>query len=103
MDVHGNVKSIPSQESGQKSCYSGGLRAGWPRFDSWHGKMFLFSTASRLTLGSTKLPVQSVPGTPSLKIKKAGREAQLSPPFNAEVKNGGAMLPLPRVSSWHSA
>jgi hypothetical protein len=33
----------------------------------------------------------------------AGREAGKSPPFSAEVKNGGAISPLPHLSSWHSA
>jgi hypothetical protein len=32
-----------------------------------------------------------------------GREADHSPPSNAEVKNGGAIPPLPNVSSWRGA
>jgi hypothetical protein len=32
-----------------------------------------------------------------------GREADYSPPSSAEVKKGGAILPLPHTSSWHSA
>jgi hypothetical protein len=32
-----------------------------------------------------------------------GREAHHSPPSTAEVKKGGVTLPLPDMSSWHSA
>jgi hypothetical protein len=35
--------------------------------------------------------------------KAAGREADHSPPFSAEVKNGGAIPPLPHVFSWRGA
>jgi hypothetical protein len=35
--------------------------------------------------------------------KLPGREAYLSPPPSAEVKNGEAIPPLPHMSSWHSA
>jgi hypothetical protein len=45
-------------------------------------KIFLFPTESRLA---------------------AGRVADHSPPSSAEVKNGGAIPPLPHMSSWHSA
>jgi hypothetical protein len=43
-------------------------------------------------------PIQWVPG-----IKRQGREADRSPPSSAEVNNGGAIPPLPHMSSWHSA
>jgi hypothetical protein len=39
----------------------------------------------------------SSPGT-----KRQGREAGHSP-SSSEVKNGGAIPPLPHMSSWHSA
>jgi hypothetical protein len=32
-----------------------------------------------------------------------GREADHSPSYSAEVKNGGPIPPLPHMSSWHSA
>jgi hypothetical protein len=35
-------------------------------------------------------------------IKRPGREAGHSPPFNVEVINGGAILPLPHTSSSQS-
>jgi hypothetical protein len=42
-------------------------------------------------------------GTAILGGKAQGREADHSPPSSAEVKNCGAIPPLPHVSSWHSA
>jgi hypothetical protein len=36
-------------------------------------------------------------------IKRSGREADHSPPSSSKVKNGGAIPPLPHMSSWHSA
>jgi hypothetical protein len=49
--------------------------------------IFLFTTASRTVLGPTQPPIQWVPGAPSLRIKQPGREADHSPPSNAEVNN----------------
>jgi len=37
-------------------------------------------------LGPTQLPIQRVPGTISLVIKRPGREADHSPASSAEVK-----------------
>jgi hypothetical protein len=48
--------------------------------------MFLFTTASRTALGPTQPPTQWVPGAVSLEVKRPGREADHSPPSNAEVK-----------------
>jgi hypothetical protein len=36
-------------------------------------------------------------------LKWPGREADHSPLSNAELKNGGAILSLPHMSSWHTA
>jgi hypothetical protein len=36
-------------------------------------------------------------------VKRPGREADYTPPSSAEVKNGGAVPPLPHVPLWHSA
>jgi hypothetical protein len=55
-------------------------------------------SVSRLALGPTQPSIQWVPG-----VKWQGREADHSPPSNAEVKNGGAIPPLPHMPSWHSA
>jgi hypothetical protein len=54
-------------------------------------------------MGPTQPPIQWVPGTISLGIKLPGREADYSPPASAEVKNGGAIPPLPYMPSWHNA
>jgi hypothetical protein len=86
-----------------RSRCSDGLQTGRPGFDSRHGKIFLVSTASRPVLGPIHPPAQWVSGTTSPGVKRPGREADHSPPFSAEVKNGGAIPPLPHMSSWHIA
>jgi hypothetical protein len=48
--------------------------------------IFLFTTGSRTALGPTQPPIQLVPGTLSLGVKRPGREADHSPPSSAEVK-----------------
>jgi hypothetical protein len=53
------------------------------------GKILLISVTSRPGLGTTL--VKSVPGV--------NREADHSSPSNAEIKNGGAIPPLPPKSS----
>jgi hypothetical protein len=63
-------------------------------FDSWQGKIFLFSKASRLALGLTQPPIQLVPESISLGVKWLGQEADHSPLSSAEGKNGGAIPPL---------
>jgi hypothetical protein len=62
--------------------------------------MFLLSTASRPPLGLAQPPITWVPGALSLGVKRPGPEADHSPPSGSEVKNGGAMHPLPHTSSW---
>jgi hypothetical protein len=57
-----------------------------------------FSTASRSSLRTTHHPVQWGSATPSL-----GGKADHSPPSSAELKNGGAVPPLPHTSSWCDA
>jgi hypothetical protein len=79
------------------------LRAGSPGLDSRQWKVFLFSTASTPALGPTQPPIQWVPGVLSPGIKRQEREADHSPPSSAEVKNGGAIPPLLRMSSWRGA
>jgi hypothetical protein len=63
----------------------------------------LFPTAFGPILGSTQPPIQWVPGALSPGVKRQGRKADHSPPSIAEVKKGGAIPPLSRMSSWHSA
>jgi hypothetical protein len=66
-------------------------------------KFFLLSTLSRLVLGPSHPHIQWVPRTLSSGVKRPGREADLSLPSRGEIKNGGAILVLPHVSSWHTA
>jgi hypothetical protein len=77
---------------------SDGLRAGRPGFNSRQYKIFLFSTASRSAVGPTQPPIQCIPGALSL-----GSKPDQSTPSSTEVKDGGAISPLPHKSSWHSA
>jgi hypothetical protein len=51
-------------------------------------------------LYSTQPPIQCVLGAISPGIMCQGREADHSPPSNAEIKNNGAIPPLPHISSW---
>jgi hypothetical protein len=48
--------------------------------------IFLFTTMSKMALGSILPPIQWVPGALSLGVKRPGREADYSPPSSAEVK-----------------
>jgi hypothetical protein len=48
--------------------------------------IFLFTAVSRTALGPTQPPIQWVPGSLSLGVKRPGREADHSPPSSAEVK-----------------
>jgi hypothetical protein len=48
--------------------------------------ILLFDTVSRSALGPTQPPIRWVPGALSLGVKRLGREADHSPPSNAEVE-----------------
>jgi hypothetical protein len=50
--------------------------------------IFLITTASIPALGPTQRPIQWVPGTLSLGIKRPEHEADHSPPSSAVVKEG---------------
>jgi hypothetical protein len=63
---------------------------------------FLFSTLSRPALGLTQAPSQWVPGTLPPGVERPGREADHSPPTNAEVKNGRATIAFTHTSTWYS-
>jgi hypothetical protein len=62
------------------------------------GARFFFSTASRLALVPTKPPIQLVLGPLPLELKQQRREGDHSPLSSAEVRNGGAITPLPNTS-----
>jgi len=53
----------------------------------------LFASASRRALGPIQAPIQWSPG-----IKRLGREAENSPPSDAEVKICGPIPPLPQYN-----
>jgi hypothetical protein len=56
-------------------------------FESWQGLgIFLFTTVSRLALGTTQPSIQWVPGALFLEVKWLGCEADHSPSSSAEVK-----------------
>jgi hypothetical protein len=55
-------------------------------FDSRRELGIFFTTASRTALGPTQSPIQWVPGTLPLGVKRPGREADHSPPSSAEVR-----------------
>jgi hypothetical protein len=65
-----------------------GLQDGQPGFDFWQEKMFLFFTASRLTLGPTQPPLQWILGAFSSVLKQLEHETDHSAPSSSKVKNG---------------
>jgi hypothetical protein len=62
---------------------------------SGRGKIFLFSYCPDRLWGQRNLLSKGYCGEISPKIKLPGREADHSPSFSAEVKNGGLMTTLP--------
>jgi hypothetical protein len=72
-------------------------------FDSQQEKNF--SLLHSVQTGSVVYSASSLMGTGGSEsgIKRQGREANQSPPCSVEVKNGGAIFPLPHMSSGHSA
>jgi hypothetical protein len=72
-------------------------------FNSQRGLgIFLFTTTSRMALGSTQPPIQWILGDLSLGVKRPGREADHSPPSSAKVKNAWsyASTPLYILMAW---
>jgi hypothetical protein len=65
-------------------------------------KIFLYSIASRLAWHPPGLLSSQYQGLFHWG-KSAGHETDRSPPSSAEVKNDGAIPPLPDMSSWHNA
>jgi hypothetical protein len=86
-----------------RSQDSNELRAGRSGFGSRKGKILLIHTAPIPALGPSQPPIQWIPEAISPRVKRPGREAHHSPRPSAEVKNSGAIHPLPHVSSLHSA
>jgi hypothetical protein len=65
--------------------------------------IFPFSTSSRLAVGPTQLPIRWVSSVTFRGDKAAGHEANHSPPFSTEVKNGEAIPPPSHMCSQHTA
>jgi hypothetical protein len=59
--------------------------------------MLLSSTGSRPALEPTQPPIQWEPAAHSPEVKRSGRVADYPPPSSADIKNGGAIPPLPHV------
>jgi hypothetical protein len=67
-------------------------------FDFRRGLEILFTTASRTALKPTQPPIHWVPGALSLGVKRPEREADHSPPSNAEVEESGAIPLIPQYA-----
>jgi hypothetical protein len=59
------------------------------------GKIFLFSIGAKSALRPTQIPMQWELGVTSQGVKQPGHETDHSLPTSTEVKNGGAIPPLP--------
>jgi hypothetical protein len=100
------VKRIPTLQPVVQSLYLPvGIATGWmSRFRFQAGirdLAFLHSIHTASGLHPASYPMRTegdIPGG-----KAVGREADHSPPSSAELKNGGAILPLPHTSSWRGA
>jgi hypothetical protein len=79
-----------------------GLGAGSRGFGSRKGKGFISLLRHRVQTGSGAHPA-SYPMALSLGVKRWGREADRSPPSNAEVKDCGVYLHSPNTPSWRGA
>jgi hypothetical protein len=77
-------------EPGWLSRYSDGLRAGSSGFE-----IFLYFTASSHVLGPSQSPIQWIPWALSPGVKLSWRETVHRLEASAEIKNRGAIPPLP--------
>jgi hypothetical protein len=83
-----------------KLGYLSGVRLGYGLdgrgFKSRQGlRNFLLTTVSKLALGPTQPPIQSVPGAISLGVKRPVREADHSSPSSAKVMNAWSYISTP--------
>jgi hypothetical protein len=94
---------------GNKSGYLTGIALGYGLddrgFESRPGMgIFLFTTASRPALGPIRPPIQWVPGAPSLRAERPGREDDHSPQSSVKVKECVELyLHSPNMPSWRGA
>jgi hypothetical protein len=81
------MRSSPQYEPGYLSGTALDFRLDDRGLQSLQGLgIFLFTTASRMILGSTQPPIQWVQAALTLGVKRSGGEAKYSPPCSAEVK-----------------
>jgi hypothetical protein len=74
--------------------------AAWPGFVSQHGEIVLFSTqSSQFSPSLLCNGFLGEGGAISPAVKRPGLDANHSLPSSAEVKNSGAISPLPHLSS----
>jgi hypothetical protein len=89
-ELHASAILPPEEKRPQYFQYpldATGWTIGVRRFESRRGLgIFLFTTASRPVLKPTQPPTQWVSGALSLGVRRPRREADHSPPSNAEVK-----------------
>jgi hypothetical protein len=104
MNVHAKVASIHPSETQANAVPTDLLNSsvcigtGWTtrvRFPAGQDLSLLHSVQA----GSGAHP-PSYPGAISPGVKRPGRQAEYLLPSSAEVKNGGAIPPLPRMSTW---
>jgi hypothetical protein len=101
-----NMVTIILGEPGYHSRYSDWLLAERPRgLSSSPGgvKNFYFLMSSRPALRFTQPPIQWVPGSLSLVVKRPRREADHLPPASVEAKKMWIYNQLPHTPSWRSA
>jgi hypothetical protein len=67
------------------------------------GKRFFLLHSVQTGSGAHPSSYPMSTGGPFPGVKHQGCEADRSPPTSAKVSNGGAITPLPHISSWRGA
>jgi hypothetical protein len=82
-----------------------GIETGWTagvRFPA-EARDFSLLHSVQIPYGSTQPSIQWIPGALSPGLKQLGHKADHSLPASAEIKNNGAITPLPHTSLWLGA
>jgi hypothetical protein len=104
--VYENIVRDPIQirfTESQEERWATGWTIGVLGFDSRRGLGIFLFTASRTALGPTQPPIQWVPESLPLGVKRPGREADYLPPSSGEVKNTWRYTSTPSTPSWRGA
>jgi hypothetical protein len=101
--VRSNFALIPLRSRDSSVGIAAGYRLDGRGSVPDRGKIFVYSTATSSPLGPPQPPVQWVPRALYTGVKRPELEADHLAKYGAEVKNGGAIPPLPLMSSWHGA